>query len=1031
MSQITCSTAVALLGGVLSIPLSVVAQSSIDQLEHQFRELPPQARELTGPLFWLHGDESRERLEMYVAKVAEGGNGCFTTESRPHRDWLGEGWFRDLDICLQAAKKHNLKMWIFDEKWWPSGEVGGKVPAEYGSKRLTMTAADVHGPAEYTADGFAGPGFIAALAGKVSGGGIDGSTLIDLSDAITGGGVRWQAPAGDWKVMKFTWQSVPVHGRYLVDGASRDCVDWYIRTVFQPHYDRFKDDFGKTIVGFFYDEPETHGDWGTEVIPLLEERNVDWKKALVAFKGKLAGEEQAAARYQYLDAFAEAWGRTMYGGISKWCEQRGVISIGHWLEHTNCYLHPDLCAGNMFQLQKYSGMGGIDAVFDQFRMGQRAIRDIPCWQTPKLGSSVTHMYGKPRDISMVEIFGARGQDLSYPEMKWWTDHMQVSGVNFMIPHSFNPRSPRDNDCPPYFYNGGFEPRWPLYRVFADYTSRLSVMLSGGRHVCPVALLYLGHSAHVGQHLLPDQMSEALQDALYDCDWMPYDVFETSAEIAGRELKLRDEAYRVLVMPGAEVVPYAVLAKAKAFFDAGGAVIGYGMLPTASATLGKSSADIAVLREAVWGDAKPGLGVCKLSPAGGRSYFLPDRPTPEQLQAVLAGDADVRPTLEVLEGKTDHWLHVLHRVNTGRDVFFITNQNHAGDARRFRFRITAEGYPESWDAMRNEITSVKHARDGKQADVTLTLEPLESVLLVFQPTRRRLPMRLEQPGGIATVSVPLVREAVQPAAEPSLDLDLGLADRLSRCNWVWHPGENATASAPPGVCGFRKQVTIPADRVVSQATFTGTADNSFVLYVNGKEAGHADDSGEGWRNPVELDVTALLHAGPNQLAIAATNATDKPSPAGLIGRLTVRFTQGEPLTVAVDESWKVSRQLAEGWTEAGFDDVAWPAAKAAARFGEGPWGRLTAQLTLSPVKADPFVGRCELPALDLTKSQVYLEMDSIAPEVAARITVNGRDAGGLIGRPLRLEVGRYLKAGKNTIRIEPFAPGSARLTSYQE
>jgi hypothetical protein len=78
-------------------------------LESQFRELPPEARRLTGPLFWLHGDDSRERLEMYVGKVAEGGNGCFTTESRPHNDWMGPGWWRDLDICLNAAKQHNFR----------------------------------------------------------------------------------------------------------------------------------------------------------------------------------------------------------------------------------------------------------------------------------------------------------------------------------------------------------------------------------------------------------------------------------------------------------------------------------------------------------------------------------------------------------------------------------------------------------------------------------------------------------------------------------------------------------------------------------------------------------------------------------------------------------------------------------------------------------------------------------------------------------------------------------------------------------
>jgi hypothetical protein len=193
------------------------------------------------------------------------------------------------------------------------------------------------------------------------------------------------------------------------------------------------------------------------VIPLLKERGVDWKKALVAWKFKLAGEEQIAARYQYQDALAEAWGRTLYGGLTQWCEAKGVQSIGHFLEHRLEYLNPNLCAGNMFQLEKYSSMGGIDAVFAQFVMGKREGGDPPTWQTPKLGSSISHAYGKKNDVAMVEIFGARGQDLTYPEMKWWTDHMHVSGINFHIPHSFNPRGPFDTDCPPYFYNGGMNP----------------------------------------------------------------------------------------------------------------------------------------------------------------------------------------------------------------------------------------------------------------------------------------------------------------------------------------------------------------------------------------------------------------------------------------------------------------------------------------------------------------------------------------------------------------------------------------------
>lgn len=136
VDKIICAVVISSLAVVLaSTPCAQAEQpSDLAEVEQQFRKLPMEARRLTGPLFWLHGDESAERLKMYLDKVAEGGNGCFTAESRPHIDWLGPGWYRDLKICLEAARRLNLHMWIFDEKWWPSGEVGGEVPQQCGSK---------------------------------------------------------------------------------------------------------------------------------------------------------------------------------------------------------------------------------------------------------------------------------------------------------------------------------------------------------------------------------------------------------------------------------------------------------------------------------------------------------------------------------------------------------------------------------------------------------------------------------------------------------------------------------------------------------------------------------------------------------------------------------------------------------------------------------------------------------------------------------------------------------------------------------
>ena len=867
----------AVLGLMTWVVAATAAEPDWATLQSQFGQLPIEARRLLGPLFWLHGDESRERLEMYVEKVAEGGNGCFTAESRPHVDWLGEGWFRDLDICLQAAKKHHLKMWIFDEKWWPSQGLGGQVPPRYAAKRLAAEAVEVEGPRTFEADGYCGERYVATLAGRCvdAAGAIDGASLLDLAPQISGGKLRWQAPAGKWKIMKFSHVQAPGLGQHggkqlSVDGASKDCVDWFLQTVYQPHYDHFKDEFGKTICGFFYDEPETRGDWGTELNGVLAERSVDWKKAYVAYKFQLAGEEQVAARYQYLDAFADTWGRTMYGGITAWCHAHGVQSMGHFMEHASLYLHPDFCAGDMMRLQGYSDMGGIDAVFAQFAMGRRDTRnskDPPVWQTPKLASSIAHVFGKAEDLAMVEIFGARGQDLTYREMKWWTDHMQVSGINKIIPHSFNPRAPFDSDCPPYFYNGGFEPRWPLYRVYADYACRLSLLLSGGRHVCPVAVLFSGNARQVGKMISPETFSAAVQDADFDCDWLPFSVLESpAAKVDSQRLALHGERYQVLVVPPVEVIPYATLAKVQSFFEAGGIVMGYGLLPTRSATIGKTTADIAALRTAIWGDNPVcGTAACRTNAAGGRAYFLAETPTVEQVAAALRAAA-VCPVLEVLDGDTSGWLHALHRVKSGRDVFLICNQNHEGSARRFTFRVRAPGVPECWDPMRNECLSIAYRRTGPDvAELSLSLEPNESLLQVFQPQQRGLPLRLDDSTSMARAPIALVRD---PAGQ------------------------------------------------------------------------------------------------------AATPAANQPVPPGK-------------------------------------------------------------RRTLSPLVADPYHGRCTIPGdLDLARYRVYLELDELPlPELSAAVTINGAFAGGLIGKPFRLNVSGHLKPGENLIEIVPVAPKSARLVFY--
>ena len=60
---------------------------------------------------------------------------------------------------------------------------------------------------------------------------------------------------------------------------------------------------------------------------------------------------------------------------------------------------------------------------------------------------------------------------------------------------------------------------------------------------------------------------------------------------------------MLIVPPVEVIPYATLAKAKEFFDAGGVVVGYGFLPT---QVGDARQDLAGHRRAARGH----LGRCR-------------------------------------------------------------------------------------------------------------------------------------------------------------------------------------------------------------------------------------------------------------------------------------------------------------------------------------------------------------------------------------------------------------------------------------
>jgi hypothetical protein len=76
----------------------------------------------------------------------------------------------------------------------------------------------------------------------------------------------------------------------------------------------------------------------------------------------------------------------------------------------------------------------------------------------------------------------------------------VRGVNNFVPHAFSPKDFPDPDCPPHFYAHGHNPQYRHFGVLMAYMNRVCDLISGGRRVAPVAVLYHGESEWAGNYM---------------------------------------------------------------------------------------------------------------------------------------------------------------------------------------------------------------------------------------------------------------------------------------------------------------------------------------------------------------------------------------------------------------------------------------------------------------------------------------------------------------------------------------------------
>ena len=176
------------------------------------------------PFFWQHGEEESV-LRDYMRAIREANIREVCVESRPHPDFAGPDWWRDMDIILEEAEKRGMRVWILDDQHFPTGYAAGavlKADMELTHQYLDHNLLGVAGPAkEMTIDvkAWAKPQpappwmppepaglkkwhddyLFRLLASKVGEEGKDGET-VDLTAQVKDGMLTWDVPEGYWKI---------------------------------------------------------------------------------------------------------------------------------------------------------------------------------------------------------------------------------------------------------------------------------------------------------------------------------------------------------------------------------------------------------------------------------------------------------------------------------------------------------------------------------------------------------------------------------------------------------------------------------------------------------------------------------------------------------------------------------------------------------------------------------------------------------------------------------------------------------------
>jgi hypothetical protein len=834
------------------------------------------------PFFWQHGEEE-EVLREEMARIHESGIRAVCVESRPHPDFLGPKWWKDIDVILDEARTRGMKVWILDDDHFPTGHAAGRVkeaPSELRRLFVSESHVDAIGPRNDSsfivsalpyAPGYSNGGTLFAVVAvkRDPATGVLTEESIDLTHLVENGMLYWNVPDGYWRIFSLIESE---HGgdpqkKDYVNLLVAESVRILIDTVHESFYARYKDDFGGTLAGFFSDEPGFYNDkdtwdfnskpgkkgvslpWSRDMFSLMElEFGSDYRKYLPLLWHE-GVESMSRMRYSYMNLVSKLYAKNFTEQIGDWCRERGVEYIGHVLEDSNVHARLGSGAGHFYRALGGQDMSGLDVVLWQLRPG---FDDIPArgfvgegdseffnYGMAKMAVSLAHLDPKKKGRTMAEVFGAYGWAEGLKLMKWLTDHMLVRGVNYFVPHAFSPKEYPDRDCPPHLYARGKNPQFRYYKYLNDYTNRLSHLLSGGTHVATAAVLYHAEAEWSGDYMYFHKPVKELMRNQIDCDVLPCDTIVHGVTVRDGKLVMQNETFDCLIIPYSEALPGDVLSRMVSLAEEGLSIFFINDLPRRSSEGGPNRDQL---------DRLATIENVEVVPLEGLA---------ERLKKAGYYDVQVKDN--------EPFLRSYHMRHSDMDVFLFFNE-HPNREIDTQVHLPVSGNVQLYDAYANKLLRSENTIEGDGTLLKLHLAASETIVVISGAELRG-----------AEAADQMVTEKLITSIHGPWSVSTSTSEQYPVFT-PWREVEKATDLSKPGLLPtfsgtFRyeanlKWASASGERAVIDL---GEAFETAEVFLNGVSAGVRIAA------PYRFDLSELIREGNNTLSIEVTNTLVKETP----------------------------------------------------------------------------------------------------------------------------------------------------------